>query len=139
VEAEYAVAFSLGTRDDIEDGNAERVLSDAGCGVRPRASPRQPTPMLVAFRSSVPAHHQLIKSAEEQSLMRAGCAQQPAEAFFPPQIRLRAGRARRLARRGVQTPNYRAESYGPFKLPIDDQLFSNSEGVSYPCIFFSRI
>jgi hypothetical protein len=66
VEAEYAAAFSLGTRDDIED-DAERVLSrvlsDAGCGVRPRASPRQPTPMLVAFRSSAPAHHQLIKSA----------------------------------------------------------------------------
>ena len=34
--------------------------------------------------------------------------------------------ARRLARRGALTPNYRAESYGPFKLPIENQLCQRS-------------
>jgi hypothetical protein len=33
-----------------------------------------------------------------------------------------ASSGRIVARRGVLTPNYRAESYGPFKLPIENQL-----------------
>jgi hypothetical protein len=32
----------------------------------------------------------------------------------------------------------RVRRYGPFKLPIDNNFVSNSEGVSYPCILFSR-
>ena len=40
--------------------------------------------------------------------------------------KIRVDCARRLARRRALTPNYRAESYGPFKLPIENQLCQRS-------------
>jgi hypothetical protein len=53
-----------------------------------------------------------------------------------PQYSKASGRPRQAEKAAIRAC---AEvSYGPFKLPIDNNFVSNSEGVSYPCILFSR-
>jgi hypothetical protein len=42
-------------------------------------------------------------------------------------------------RGGFADANNRAESHGPFKLPSRTYFVRSGKGVSYPCIFFSRI
>jgi len=52
--------------------------------------------------------------------------------------KIKVDRARRLAQQGALTPNYRAESYTHSNFQSRTNSVSD-QGVSYPCIFFSRI